>query len=327
MERKTLVIIAGVVAAVTIAAIAFGPAGLGNLFLPTTNPNEPGNGNPGPKPTALDVPTWHEGDSWTYEAKANPSSDGTSRNGPSATGSLTRTVVSADASTYNVSVQGSFHAHWTLNPIPDGSAAGSIMLDYHMFFEDATVDGYTWVRTSDLAIVKEVRTVHFDGSFEMDSGSYNASYTATVETTYDPALNVWAFPLEANETWNATSTATVRISTDWRVDDPHGAWEFGQDHTVTRDVRLFLMSGAAEDIETPAGTFAAIPVQIGTPALGRAATSDLVDVAAGLDQDIPVPQDHSVVMWFSGTAKNVVKVSVYLGGFEVDLALTAYHVS
>lgn len=324
MQRKTLVIIAGVVAAVAIAAIAFGPAGLVNLSAPTTNRDEPGNGgNPGPQPTALDVPTWHEGDSWTYEV--NASSDETIRDGPSATGSITRTIVSADASTYNVSVQGSFHARWTLNPIPHGDAAGSIMLDYHMFFEDVTVNGYTWVRTSDLAIVKEVRTVHFEGTFETDAGAHNASYTATVETTYDPALNVWAFPIEANETWNATSTATVHISTDWRVDDPHGAWEFGQDLSMTRDVRLFMMSGAAEDIETPAGTFPSIPVRIGLPALGRAETSDLMDVAAGLDHDVPVPRDHFVETWFSGTAKNVVKVSLFLGGFKVDLALGAYH--
>lgn len=326
MQRKTLVIIAGVVAAVAIAAIAFGPAGLANLFAPTTSPDEPGNGgNPGPHPTALDVPTWHEGDSWTYEV--NASLVETSGDGPSATGSITRTVVSADASTYNVSVQGSFHARWTLNPIPDGDAVGSIMLHYHMLFEDATVAGYTWVRTSDLAVAKEVRTVHFEGTFVTDAGAYDASYTATVETTYDPALNVWAFPIEANETWDAASTATVRISTHWRVDDPHGAWEFGEDLNVTRDVRLFMISGAAEDIETPAGTFPSIPVRIGLPALDRAATSDLLDVAAGLDQDVLVPRDHSVETWFSGAAKNVVKVSLYLGGFKVDLALSAYHLN
>lgn len=324
MQRRTLVITAGVVAAVAIAAIAFGPAGLVNLSTPRTNPDEPGNGgNQGPQPNALDVPTWHEGDSWTYEV--NGSADKTSRDGPSATGRITRTVVSADASTYNVSVQGSFHADWTLNPIPHGVAPGSIMLAYHMFFEDATVDGYTWVRTSDLAIVKDVRTVRFDATFETDAGAYNASYTATVETTYDPALDVWAFPIEANETWNATSTATVRISKDWRVDDPHGAWEFGQDFNVTRDVRLFMMSGAAEDIGTPAGTFPSIPVRIGRPALGGTGTSDLMDVTVGLDCDVPVPHDHSVEMWFSGTAKNVVKVSFYLGGFKVSLVLSAYH--
>lgn len=323
MQRKTLALIGIVVAVVAIAAIAFGPAGLLTSSNPGTNPNDPGNGgNPGPHPNALDAPTWHEGDSWTYDVTA--SSGDVSRDGTSVTGSLTRTVVSADASMYNVSVQGAFHARWMLNPVPGDGAAGSIALVYRTLFHDATVDGYTWFRSSDLAIVKEVHTIHFAGMFETDAGAYNASYTAVVETTYDPALDLWAFPIAANESWTATSTATIHASTDWAIDDPRGPWVFGSEFNATREIRLFLNSGAPEDIDTPAGTFLAIPVRIGRPMLQGL---DVMDLAAGLDHEVPVPRDHSVETWFSATAKNVVKVSFFFVGFKVDLALSAYHLT
>lgn len=324
MQHKTLALIGIVVAVVAIAAIAFGPAGLLTSSSPGTNPNDPGSGgNPGPHPNALDAPTWHEGDSWTYLADA--SSGDVSRDGSSLSGTLTRTVVSADSSMYNVSVQGSFRARWVLNPIPGDGSAGTIALEYRTLFDDATVDGYTWVRASDLAILKEVHTVHFEGTFEMDAHVYNASYTATVETTYEPALNLWAFPVEPNEMWEAASTASVHASTDWKIDGPQSPWEFGGEFNATREIRLFLVSGEPEDIETPAGTFTSIPVRIGLPVLGRSNVMDLADVAAGLDHEIPVPRDRAVETWFSETAKNVVRVSFLFGGFQANLVLSAYH--
>ena len=91
MHRKFLaVIVAVIVAAVAIASVAFGPAALRNLSNPESN--QPGNGG-GPLPTAFDAPTWHQGDSWTYDV--NTSSRLMEPDGPSAVGSLTRTVVSA----------------------------------------------------------------------------------------------------------------------------------------------------------------------------------------------------------------------------------------
>src|SRR5207245_5081377 len=36
-------------------------------------------------------------------------------------------------------------------------------------------------------------------------GWFNVSYSATVQTTYQPALDIWAFPIEENETWNVSS--------------------------------------------------------------------------------------------------------------------------
>jgi len=325
MQRKVLAaIVASVVAVVAIAAIAFGPANLANLANPGTNPNLPDTGT-GPRPTSVDAPTWHVGDTWTYQA--NMSGAGKDPDGPSASGNLTRTVVSADADHYNVSLEGSFHVSRVIDPAPDTDMANASMMTMCVpFLRNATVTGYTWYRTSDLALLKEVRAVELGGSIQTEGGTYNASYSATVETTFDPALDVWSFPLEANETWNATSNATVHVSVQWHFDGPHIFWDFGKNFTFKVPVRLFLMSGETEDVTTPAGTFASIPVRIGVPAIVRA-QADPADSAMGLDHEVPVARDHSVQMWFSGAAKNVVKTELFAGLIRVNLVLASYHVS
>ena len=163
MQRKFLaVILAALVAAAVIASVAFGPEALRNLANPGSNPNRPGTGT-GPQPTAVEVPTWAQGDSWTYDV--NGSSSGLQPDGPAAAGHLTRTVVSTSGSQYNVSLEGSFHIRWMIDPTPlaDGSGAAAMTMARSML-ENATVGGYSWYRASDLALQKEVRTVAVHGS-------------------------------------------------------------------------------------------------------------------------------------------------------------------
>src|SRR5207247_1670982 len=82
MQRKFLaVLVAALVAAVAIASVAFAPEVLRNLSNPGSNPNRPGTGT-GPQPTAVEVPTWAQGDSWTYDVSA--SSAGLQPDGPAA---------------------------------------------------------------------------------------------------------------------------------------------------------------------------------------------------------------------------------------------------
>jgi len=321
MVAKTVGILSAsvIVVAVAITALALGPLALLSRSNPGANPDRPGG--PGPHPLAFEKPAWNAGDSWTYTSSASRD------DGPGsaiATGTLTRQVESADADRVNVSVAGSFQTRWTLAPDATGSA-GSIMLAHEMYFTGAAIEGYTWYRASDLATLKEVRTVHFDGSFEMDSGSYPAAYTATVETTFEPALNVWSFPLQANEAWTATSTATVHATAQWKVDTPAEPWSFQKQITFTRDVRLALVSGSSQDIVTPAGTFESIPVWLGLPSIGAFAPVRAPGLADGLDEDMPVPREHATAAWFSGSAKNVVKLAFDTGDAHLDLALTEYH--
>src|SRR2546426_1699985 len=252
MQRKFLaVIVVALVAAVAIASVAFGPDALRNLSNPGSNPNRPGTGT-GPQPTAVEVPTWAQGDSWTYDV--NASSSGLQPDGPAASGHVTRTVVSASGSQYNVSLEGSLHIRWMIDPTPlaDGSGAPAMTMARSML-ENATVGGYSWYRASDLALQREVRTVSVGGSSTTAAGIYDASYSATVETTFDPALSVWSFPLQANETWNATSTATVHGWIQWQLSGPNATWKEAADFTYTEQVRLFLLRGAVVDVPHPAG--------------------------------------------------------------------------
>src|SRR5438105_14791147 len=116
MQRKfPAVILAALVAAIAIASVVFAPEALRNLANPGSIPNRPGMGT-GPQPTAVDVPTWAQGDSWTYDV--NTSSSGLQPDGPAASGHLTRTVVSASASQYNVSLEGSLHIRWMIDTTP-----------------------------------------------------------------------------------------------------------------------------------------------------------------------------------------------------------------
>src|SRR5207237_555286 len=192
MHRTTLAaIVVCIVGASAFVALAVGPTTLMNL----ANPNRPGGteAGTGPRPNSFDAPTWHTGDTWTYDA--NASAGGVRADGPSATGSVTRTVISAAAT----------------------------------------------------------------------ARTYNASYVATIMTDFDPALDVWSFPLQANETWNVTGNATVHGWIKWDLSGPNATYGAGVNFSYTVPVRLFMNSGATEDVSTPAGTFPAIPVTMGRP--------------------------------------------------------------
>src|SRR5438034_4325690 len=157
MQRKFLaVLVAALVAAVAIASVAFAPEVLRNLSNPGSNPNRPGTGT-GPQPTAVEVPTWAQRDSWTYDV--NASSGGFQPDGPAASGHLTRTVVSASGSQYNVSLEGSFHIHWMIDPTPLADASGApAMTMARSMLENATVGGYSWYRSEERRVGKECRS-------------------------------------------------------------------------------------------------------------------------------------------------------------------------
>jgi hypothetical protein len=257
----------------------------------------------------------------------NSSSRGVQLEGPAATGQLTRTVVSASASQYNVSFEGTFQLRWMIDPAPMAAASGAPVMICESMLENATVGGYTWYRATDLALLKEVRTLTVHGSSTTAAGAYGVSYSATVETVFDPALNVWSFPLKANETWNATSTATVHGWIQWEVTAPNGSWKELANFTYTHPVHLFLTSGEAADVSTPAGSFPSIPVSMGhpDPDVRAGLTPDPADRAIGLDHEVPVEWNHSVQAWFSGSAKNVVKMQLFAAGMRLNLVLSSYH--
>src|SRR5207247_11372514 len=101
-----LVAITVALVGIAIAAVAFGPADLAKLGSPS-GPKTPQT----PQATSINAPTWHVGDSWTYNVNSTPPdvfvADPT-WGSPSLTGTLTRTVVSADNSDYTVTMRSAF---------------------------------------------------------------------------------------------------------------------------------------------------------------------------------------------------------------------------
>jgi len=239
---------------------------------------------------------------------------------------LTRTVASADASQYNVTVHGSFHLPSLFDAARDGGYTNSsTLLLYRPVLENATVDGYALYRASDLAELKEVRTVHLKSSLWTARGWFNASYTATVQTTYDPALDIWAFPLGENETWNVSSNATIHAMIAWRFDGPNESFGFWHTFDVTAPIRLMLHSGEIQDVTTPAGTFSSIPVRVALPTIDRLTTDDREGPVVGLGGDECGRPRLAAEAWFSGDVGNVVKAVTFIGGMKIVAELASFH--
>src|SRR5881409_1592033 len=306
---------------IAMAAVAFGPANLAKLGSPS-GPNAP-------QGSSITKPTWRVGDTWTYHVNSTPPDvyvTSPTWESPSLTGTLTRTVASADASQYNVTVHGSFHLESVFDAARDGGETNtSTLLLFPPVMQNATVDGYALYRASDLAELKEVRTVHLKSSLWTARGWFNASYTATVQTTYDPALDIWAFPLGENETWNVSSNATIHAMIAWRFDGPNESFGFWHTFDVTAPIRLMLHSGEIQDVTTPAGTFSSIPVRVALPTIDRLTTDDREGPVVGLGGDECGRPRLAAEAWFSGDVGNVVKAVTFIGGMKIVAELASFH--
>ena len=319
-----LVAITVALVGIAIAAVAFGPADLAKLGSPS-GPKTPQT----PQATSINTPTWHVGDSWTYNVNSTPPdvfvADPT-WGSPSLTGTLTRTVVSADNSEYNVTMRGSFHLGSVFDAARDaGETNSSTLMLFRPVMENATVDGYALYRASDLAELKEVRTVHLKSSLWTDRGWFNTSYTATVQTSYEPALDIWAFPLVENETWNVSSNATIHVMIEWRFDGPNESFGFKHMFNATAPIRLMLQSGELEKVTTPAGTFSSIPVRVALPTIDRLATDDREGPVVGLGGDECGRPRLAAEAWFSGDVGNVVRAVNFFGGMKIVAELASFH--
>src|SRR5207245_11706456 len=122
---------------VAVEEVAYGASTLARLGSPA--------GTNTPQASSVGVPTLHVGESWTYNGDATPPDviiAGPTWGSPSLSGTLTRTVASADGSQYNVTVHGSFHLAGVFDPARDGNETNSSTLLFPPVMENATVDGY-----------------------------------------------------------------------------------------------------------------------------------------------------------------------------------------
>src|SRR5712691_8036354 len=143
-QRKALIVSVLATSLLLVAfAVAVGPENLTNLGSP------------------IGTPTWHVGDSWTYSVNASSTLDSMQSLwiAPALEGTVTRTVDAADGSQYNVSLSATFHVGKVIDLSQEtGYGNATIMLHSYVVLNDATVDGYTLYRASDLAKVTEFRT-------------------------------------------------------------------------------------------------------------------------------------------------------------------------
>src|SRR6266568_1122019 len=302
MQRKALIVSVLATSLLLVAfAVAVGPENLTNL-------GSPNGTRPQPEAGPIETPTWHVGDTWTYSVNASSAFDSTQSLwvAPALEGTVTRTVDSADGSQYNVSLAATFHVGRVIDLSQEtGYGNATIMLRSTVVLNDATVEGYA--------------------EYGMYNATINVSYTAKILTNYDPPLDVWAFPLGENETWEASSNATVHVWKVWRFEGPDWYVEKGRNATFTVPIRFLLASGMFEDVTTPAGTFSAIPVRVGLPRMDLGTTTDQMAFAMRLGDDGFGEPHAPVEAWFNGGVGNVVKAVTPLDGLHVQIELTSYH--
>ncbi len=338
MNRKTLTagFLAAVVVFVTLAAIVLSPGVLQpqSSTPDSGNGGDTGNDNGGnggdngdggttpQEPVPIETPAWNVGDSWTYNVTSSSSEPSEySDRSFGVAGEFTRTVTAIEGDAYNVSVTGTFRIEGF--DLMQDSLLGnaSIMVLTNVSLNQATVEGYSLYRTSDLAKLRDIRTIHLSGAIETEAGDYNLSYTKTIETTYDPAFDVWDFPLDENETWEAVTNATVRVWTEWAIEGPNLDYEDDHNFTATVPVYLLLMSGEREDVETPAGTFASLPVRPALPEIDSSSLDDRLGFLISLGSDTLTEPGSSAQLWFSAEAGNVVRAETIAFGSRIQVVL------
>jgi hypothetical protein len=70
-----------------------------------------------------------------------------------------------------------------------------------------SLDGFTYLRVTDLATLKESMAMEFDTSI-LGFGSYLSVFA---NMTYDPPLNDFDFPLKEGDTWTTTTSTTISM--------------------------------------------------------------------------------------------------------------------
>jgi len=122
-----------------------------------------------------------------------------------------------------------------------------------------------------------------------------------------------------------SSNATIHAMIAWRFDGPNDSFGFWRNFNVTVPIRLMLHSGELENVTTPAGTFASIPVRVALPTIDRLATDDREGPVVGLGGDECGQPRLAAEAWFSGDVGNAVKAVSFIGGMKIVAELASFH--
>jgi hypothetical protein len=314
MQRRPLWILAGiVVAGVLAAAGAIGFMGW-QAARQNTQATSPATA------TSISPPTWTPGQSWTYNVTlARLAPEVVGWYGYSIQG-LAKEVVQGTVTTpfgdaYNVSINGSFAIHGAYSGTPYGANATSTI----------SLTGYAWYRTSDLASVQTVRTVQMTHSFAFGNSTWSTVYVATLRIDYDPPLGTWQFPLQANESWNVSSNATIHYASAYKFTGGNFTIGGSQYANVTIPIRFHMTTLDFANVTTPAGTFWSIhAVATVGPVLEPMPDQDL-DPGVNATGDVLWEPLHPIAsLWFSSQVGNVVQAEGWFGPVQYRAELVAY---
>ena len=108
-----------------------------------------------------------------------------------------------------------------------------------------TLNGFIYLRVSDLATVKESMILDFDTSI-LGIGAYMSIF---VNMTYDPPLNDFDFPIKEGDTWSTTTSITISM-------DMVSSLFPSSSSSITISLTAEFEVESKETVDVPAGKFA-----------------------------------------------------------------------
>jgi hypothetical protein len=191
----------------------------------------------GARAGGMDIPTWHQGDVWTYSidplyySSPNGSFTGSVQN-------FRETIVGTADDAYEVAVTGSISGMLVVSGV-SGVVSGSIT-------------GTSYMRISDLA--QESSSLHSEGTITVII--FPTPYTLDLQIVSDPSLELFDFPLNVGEQWafqgEQTTIGSFNIQGLYTQSLNGSAWV---DESMVCDVQ--------ESISVPAGSFDCLKVSHG----------------------------------------------------------------
>lgn len=174
----------------------------------------------------MNLPEFEVGDQWVYSANLKMEDMAT---------------LSGDW-TYEVQgeIQNSGHQVYDISLTGEGSATFDTIgiMTY-------TLNGFIYLRVSDLATVKESMILDFDTSV-LGIGAYMSIF---VNMTYAPPLNDFDFPIKEGDTWSTTTSITISM-------DMVSSLFPSSSTSITISVTAEYEVESKETVDVPAGKFA-----------------------------------------------------------------------
>jgi len=321
-----------VVALLAVTAVALNP-GILNVL-------SPGSETP-PSPQAqIDAPAWSVGDTWTYnvtftrvddeisDLRGNDLQDRDVSQFPwivSVTKEVSAIESTLSGDVYNVSLVASLELPSPQDGLLMGRWSRLAWERPELILTDVAFEGYAWYRVDTLALAKDVLNIRVAYEASTEEGAVTASLTVSIVKTFDPALDLWAFPILPEETWSVASVMTANITSVFRLDAPDFYVEVGRHKAFALPILLTAESGVFEEVTTPAGTFQAIPVAFTPQALANLREGTDVVAAHEPEYDERPPRGDATV-WFSSDVGAVVRAIARAGwkGLTLEIVLVAY---